>query len=34
MAATSRRFVVVRDDPSSIADAYGTIKVLTQGPWH
>jgi flagellar biosynthesis protein FlhG len=28
MAATSRRFIVVRDDPSSIADAYGTIKVL------
>ena len=30
MAATSRRFIVVRDDPSSIADAYGTIKVLTK----
>lgn len=30
MAACSRRFVVVRDDPSSIADAYGTIKVLVQ----
>jgi flagellar biosynthesis protein FlhG len=30
MAACSRRFVVVRDDPSSIADAYGTIKVLIQ----
>jgi len=30
MAACSRRFVVVRDDPSSIADAYATIKVLIQ----
>jgi len=30
MAACSRRFVVVRDDPSSIADAYGTIKILTK----
>ena len=30
MAACSRRFVVVRDDPSSIADAYGTIKVMMQ----
>jgi flagellar biosynthesis protein FlhG len=30
MQATPRRFVVVRDDPSSIADAYGTIKVLMQ----
>jgi len=30
MQATARRFVVVRDDPSSIADAYGTIKVLMQ----
>ncbi len=30
MAACQRRFIVVRNDPSSIADAYGTIKVLTQ----
>src|SRR5574343_924652 len=30
MQACARRFVVVRDDPSSIADAYGTIKVLMQ----
>ena len=30
MAACNRRFVVVRDDPSSIADAYGTIKVMIQ----
>lgn len=30
MAACQRRFIVVRDDPSSIADAYGTIKVLVQ----
>ncbi len=30
MSACSRRFVVVRDDPSSIADAYATIKVLIQ----
>ena len=30
MAACQRRYVVVRDDPSSIADAYGTIKVLIQ----
>ena len=30
MAACQRRFIVVKDDPSSIADAYGTIKVLTQ----
>ncbi len=28
MAATQRRFIVVRDEPSSIADAYGAIKVL------
>jgi flagellar biosynthesis protein FlhG len=28
MAACHRRFIVVRDEPSSIADAYGTIKVL------
>jgi flagellar biosynthesis protein FlhG len=30
LAACQRRFIVVQDDPSSIADAYGTIKVLTQ----
>lgn len=30
MQACPRRFIVVRDDPSSIADAYGTIKVLMQ----
>ncbi len=30
MAATQRRFIVVRDEPSSIADAYGAIKVLTR----
>ncbi len=30
MQACPRRFIVVRDDPSSIADAYGTIKVLRQ----
>jgi flagellar biosynthesis protein FlhG len=30
MAATHRRFIVVRDEPSSIADAYGAIKVLTR----
>jgi len=30
MAACQRRYIVVRDDPSSIADAYGTIKVLIQ----
>lgn len=30
MAACQRRFIVVRDDPSSIADAYGTIKILIQ----
>ena len=30
MQATARRFVVVRDDPSSIADAYGTIKILSK----
>jgi len=28
MQATQRRFIVVKDEPSSIADAYGTIKVL------
>jgi flagellar biosynthesis protein FlhG len=30
MSACAKRFVVVRDDPSSIADAYGTIKVMIQ----
>ena len=30
LSACSRRFVVVQDDPSSIADAYGTIKVMWQ----
>jgi flagellar biosynthesis protein FlhG len=30
MQAAQRRFIVLRDEPSSIADAYGTIKVLTQ----
>ena len=30
LSACQRRFIVVQDDPSSIADAYGTIKVLTQ----
>ena len=30
MAATQRRFIVVRDEPSSIADAYGAIKVLVR----
>lgn len=30
MAATQRRFIVVKDEPSSIADAYGAIKVLTR----
>ena len=29
LAACHRRFIVLRDDPSSIADAYGTIKVMT-----
>jgi flagellar biosynthesis protein FlhG len=28
MAACHRRFIVMRNDPSSIADAYGTIKML------
>jgi flagellar biosynthesis protein FlhG len=28
LSACSHRFVVVQDDPSSIADAYGTIKVM------
>ena len=30
MRAVQRRLIVVRDEPSSIADAYGTIKVLAQ----
>jgi flagellar biosynthesis protein FlhG len=30
MAASHRRLIVTRNDPSSIADAYGTIKVLTE----
>ena len=30
LAACQRRFIVVKDAPSSIADAYGTIKVLSQ----
>lgn len=30
MAACQRRLIVLRDDPSSIADAYGMIKVLIQ----
>ena len=30
MAACQRRFIVIKDDPSSIADAYGTIKILTK----
>ena len=30
MRAVQRRLIVVRDEPSSIADAYGTIKVLSQ----
>jgi flagellar biosynthesis protein FlhG len=30
MAACQRRFIVVKDDPSSIADAYGTIKILSK----
>lgn len=29
LSACHRRYIVFRDDPSSIADAYGTIKVLT-----
>lgn len=29
LAACHRRYIVLRDDPSSIADAYGTIKVMT-----
>jgi flagellar biosynthesis protein FlhG len=30
LAACQRRFIVVKDDPSSIADAYGTIKILSK----
>jgi flagellar biosynthesis protein FlhG len=30
LGACQRRFIVVKDDPSSIADAYGTIKVLSR----
>jgi flagellar biosynthesis protein FlhG len=30
LSACQRRFIVVKDDPSSIADAYGTIKILTK----
>ena len=30
MQAVQRRFIVVKDEPSSIADAYGTIKVLAR----
>lgn len=30
MAACHRRFIVIRNDPSSIADAYGTIKLLLE----
>ncbi|MFM7972378.1 MAG: AAA family ATPase, partial [Betaproteobacteria bacterium] len=30
MGACTRRVVVVKDDPSSIADAYGIIKVMHQ----
>ena len=30
LSACTRRFVVIQDDPSSIADAYGTIKVMVQ----
>lgn len=30
MEACQRRFIVVRDEPSSIADAYGIIKVMTR----
>ena len=30
MTACHRRFIVMRNDPSSIADAYGTIKVLME----
>jgi flagellar biosynthesis protein FlhG len=30
LAACQRRFIVVKDEPASIADAYGTIKVMTR----
>ncbi len=30
MKAVQRRFIVIRDDPCSIADAYGLIKVLAR----
>ncbi|NBV88227.1 MAG: MinD/ParA family protein [Betaproteobacteria bacterium] len=30
LRATQHRFIVVKDEPSSIADAYGTIKVMSQ----
>lgn len=30
LAACQRRFIVVKDEPSSIADAYGTIKILSK----
>jgi len=30
LSACEKRFVVVKDDPSSIADAYGTIKIMIQ----
>lgn len=30
MSASDRRLIVIKDDPSSIADAYGIIKVLAQ----
>lgn len=30
LRATQHRLIVVKDEPSSIADAYGTIKVLAQ----
>lgn len=30
MAACHRRFIVMRNDPLSIADAYGTVKVLLE----
>jgi flagellar biosynthesis protein FlhG len=30
MAAVQRRYIVVKDEPSSIADAYGAIKILTR----
>jgi flagellar biosynthesis protein FlhG len=30
LSSCQRRFIVVKDDPSSIADAYGTIKILSK----